>query len=70
MALMLYDLCNYLFHELRHCWGKILFPDEVYAYPSNRKIPEEVLNGDEEVVWKQPTSSDDNWDDFVQVDGL
>ena len=36
MALMLYDLCNFLYFE---CWGKILFPDDVYAYSVEDDIP-------------------------------
>jgi hypothetical protein len=33
---MLYDFCNFLYYE---CWGKILFPNEVYSYSIDDDVP-------------------------------
>ncbi len=88
---MLYDLCTYLYLEALGClfpdevYAYPVGDDEMTVFRRSRscphlpreKIPEEVLNGEEEIVWKQPTfvSSDeedtaDSFDDFIEIEGF
>lgn len=69
MALLLYDFCNYLYLELRDCWVNIASHNGMYEYYADEEmiffpvsdgdrscpnIPSSILDGEEEVVWKQP----------------
>ena len=69
MALMFYDFCNFVYLEFKDYWGNV-FQYDVYAYSVGeemvtvfrrsrscsdiKQITRKVLDGEEEIVWRQP----------------